>query len=128
VFQVSIFRGAGLVCANNVNVFLCYLLGHDGVVEMNIEEIKKLIRDLSFERDFLSASKFQMDALKSGKCKIVIGLEDSYKDIFTIDTSINAIEFERNIAKLVIDMLGEQIKAVESKCFEIESKIKELAK
>jgi hypothetical protein len=95
---------------------------------MNIEEIKKLIRDLSFERDFLSASKFQMDSLKSGKCKIVIGLEDSYKDIFTIDTSINAIEFERNIAKLVIDMLGEQIKAVESKCFEIESKIKELAK
>lgn len=95
---------------------------------MNIEEIKKLIRDLSFERDFLSASKFQMDALKSGKSKIVIGLENSHKDIFTIDTSINAIEFERNIVKLVVDMLGEQIKAVESKCLEIESKIKELAK
>jgi hypothetical protein len=23
------------VCADNVNVFLCYLLGHDGAVEMN---------------------------------------------------------------------------------------------
>jgi hypothetical protein len=116
------------VRADNVAFLLCYLCFLHGAGKMNIEEIKKLIRDLSFERDFLSASKFQMDALKSGKCKIVIGLEDSHKDIFTIDTSINAIEFERNIAKLVIDMLGEQIKAVESKCLEIESKIKELAK
>jgi hypothetical protein len=95
---------------------------------MNIEEIKRLIRELSFERDFLSASKARMDGLKCGKFKIVIGLQDSYEDVFTIETNINALEFERKITESVVAMLGEQIKMAENKCLEIESKIKELAK
>jgi len=95
---------------------------------MNIEEIKKLIRDLSMDRDFLAATKARLKSIEDGNCKIVISLDDSFNIMFQVDPKLKAFEVKNRITDATIETLKTEIEHLESKCLSIESKIKELAK